>query len=80
MKALVLNEFGSVSELVKAVRAMLAETESVAVFADHEMLGTLEGPRVMKEMLFERLMRRVAQDPGLVDRLSRNIEDDDIVD
>ncbi|MGE0482315.1 MAG: hypothetical protein AB7Q17_17800 [Phycisphaerae bacterium] len=79
-KAFVLSEYRTVQDLVRALRALLTETESIAIFADHDMLGTLAGPRAMKEMLFERLMRRVAEDPDLIDRLSKGVEDDQIVD
>jgi hypothetical protein len=80
MKAVILNDYQTAAEVAQAMRNALLESTAVAVFADTELVGTLDGPGAMKEMLYERLLRRIAENPKLVDGLADRLRDNDIVD
>lgn len=56
-----------------------SETDIVPVVSDHEIIGAFLSPEAAREVISERVLRRLSEKPELLDELVNRLENDDIV-
>lgn len=86
MSPLVLDEHrklfrdeASFREFVRILSQQLGKDLS-PVISNEEVLGAMLSPEATKEMLSERMMRRIATSPEILDEIMDRMEIDEIVD
>ena len=86
MNPLVLDEYRNLfrddscfDHFVKSVSDRL-EQDLLPIILKERVLGAILSPEATKEMLYERMIRRISQSPEILDKLKDRIENDEIVD
>ena len=57
-----------------------AQGDLSLVLVDNQSVGAVLSPEAAKEILYERLVKRIASSPEAIDEIRNRIENDDIVD
>ena len=70
----------SYSEFVRLFSASLDDDEVQVVFAGSQLLCTVMGPDAVREIMQQRILKRFAEQPDLLDELRDRLGDDYLVD
>jgi hypothetical protein len=86
MNPLILDDYRSLfrddasfDRFVQAVSARL-EHDLSPVISKERVLGAILSPEATKEVLYERMIRRISDAPEILDQIRDRIENDEIVD
>lgn len=86
MNALILDEHrrlfrddGAFEEYVQLIRDTLRD-DFAPVVSDKEVLGAVVSPEAAKEMIFDRIAKRLAQHPSMLADVKNRLETNAIVD
>ena len=87
MNPLILDEYrslfrddGSFEQFVQAVTSRLEHDLSPIISRERGVLGAILSPETTKEVLYERIIRRISESPEILDEIRDRIENDEIVD
>jgi len=86
MNALILEEYRDLfrdqeafAKFVEEVRGKL-ENDFSPILLGSEVLGAFVSPEAAKEVIYERIIGRIAKEPKLLDDIKDRLENDEIVD
>ncbi len=69
----------SYRQFVKLLRSTISQNTMPLILADRELLFTAVSPDATKEILSERILKRLWENPDLLDELTSRLESDEIV-
>ena len=69
----------SYARFIDILRSSITSDTMPIVLAEHELLFTAVPPGATKDILAERIVRRLWENPGLLDDIRDRLENDDIV-
>jgi len=83
MKVVQLDQFvkgDQASALSHELTAAVSNDLIVALVHEGKVIGTFLGPEAMRDAVQQRVIKRFAEDPGMLDTLRQRFESDDLVD
>ena len=56
-----------------------SQHDLAAIFSGNELIGTFLSPQATKDVLYERMLKRIAEKPELLAEIASRLQEDDIV-
>lgn len=66
-------------QFVERMNSSLADAPMLAVFSNKKLLFTVVSPDATKDVLYERILRQLSDDPSILDDIQHRIENEEIV-